>query len=100
MKTSTNILKFPKYSLIYKQLTEKVVWTDEDAQDTAQTDPNAVLLSPWLISEIKLAADVGNACNAGNADSEKIYKLQDLFVNYEEVLTNYEKNRNCYRVRL
>lgn len=86
-KATTNILKFPKESKIYKDF-QSVASTDDDKKIDQQDE--AILMSPEIVTEVLTDRE---------GEIPRMYRLQDLFLNYDQ-LTPEEKSRNSFRVRL
>ena len=75
-KSTTNILRFSKESLIYREL-------DVDVKEDIEEDPNSFLMTPLYATRVTTEDPT---CSK----KAKHYRLQDLFTDYES-LSSEEK---------
>lgn len=86
-KPSTNILRFTQKNAIVQEMRQKI--EAETAADKMMLDDiNEVIMSPVIYTEIT------------NSDYEKLplFKLDDLFLNYDEIPLDMRK-KNAFRIR-
>lgn len=86
-KASTNILRFTQKNSIVQEMRLKI--EDETAADKMMLeDVNEVIMSPVIYTQIT------------NPEHEKspLFKLDDLFLNYDEIPIELRK-KNAFRVR-
>jgi hypothetical protein len=86
-KPSTNILRFTHKNSIVQEMKQKI--EDETAADKMMLeDINEVIMSPVIYTEI----------TNPEYEKNKLYKLDDLFLNYDDIPLE-ERKKNAFRVR-
>ena len=84
-KSTTNILRFSKDSLIYREL-------DVDVKEDVEEDSDSLLMNPVIVTRVTTEDPMSNK-------KPKLYRLQDLFTDYDS-LTPEEKQINLFRVQI
>ena len=70
-KSTTNILRFSKDQLIYREL-------NIDVKDDIEEDPEALLMNPIFVTRVTTEDQLSNK-------QIKLYRLQDLFTDYDSL---------------
>lgn len=84
-KSTTNILRFSKDSLIYREL-------DVDVKQDVEENPDQLLMNPVMTTRVTTEDPL-------NSKKVKFYRLQDLFTDYDS-LSAEEKQLNQFRVQI
>lgn len=82
-KSTTNILRFSKDSLIYREL-------DVDVKEDIDEDTETLLMNPVIATRVTTEDPMTNK-------KPKLYRLQDLFTDYDSLSAD-EKQLNLFRV--
>ena len=82
-KSTTNILRFSKDSLIYREL-------DVDVKEDIDEDTDTLLMNPVIATRVTTEDLMNNK-------KPKLYRLQDLFTDYDSLSAD-EKQLNLFRV--
>lgn len=82
-KSTTNILRFSKDSLIYREL-------DVDVKEDIDEDTETLLMNPVIATRVTTEDQMNNK-------KPKLYRLQDLFTDYDSLSAD-EKQLNLFRV--
>ena len=82
-KSTTNILRFSKDSLIYREL-------DVDVKEDIDEDTETLLMNPVIATRVTTEDPINNK-------KPKLYRLQDLFTDYDSLSAD-EKQLNLFRV--
>ena len=82
-KSTTNILRFSKDSLIYREL-------DVDVKEDIDEDTETLLMNPVIATRVTTEDSMNNK-------KPKLYRLQDLFTDYDSLSAD-EKQLNLFRV--
>jgi hypothetical protein len=91
-KNLTNVLRFMPHMKIVKDL-QNLIQDQTDEDKMVLEDPNEVIMSPVIFTEV-----IEDEKEDTNYRQMKLFKLNDLFLDYESIPEDLKK-RNAFKVR-